>query len=137
MLDVLDCVHAARVLSSPPYSLVDPARCVIRGLSAGGYTVLSYAAGTYRTGDTPPVLSPAQEDSEFAFKAGASYFGIADLAALTRASHKFESHYVFKLLGGRPDEPGMADVYHRRSPVFHAGNIVLPLLVRGTPRLSV
>ncbi|KAF8130738.1 Alpha/Beta hydrolase protein [Boletus edulis] len=58
VLDVLDCVRAAHVLSSPPYSLVDPARCVIRGLSAGGYTVLSYAAGSYR--DAP---SPVQTDT--------------------------------------------------------------------------
>ncbi|KAG6373549.1 Alpha/Beta hydrolase protein [Boletus reticuloceps] len=126
VLDVLDCVRAAHVLSSPPYSLVDPARCVIRGLSAGGYTVLSYAAGSYRPGDAP---SPVQTDTAFSFRAGASHFGIADLTALARASHKFESHYVFKLLGGRPDEPKMADVYRRRSPVFHADSITMPLLM--------
>ncbi|KAF8127163.1 Alpha/Beta hydrolase protein [Boletus edulis] len=103
VMDVLDCARAAHVLSSPPYSLVDPARCVIRGLSAGGYTVLSYAAGSYR--DTP---SPVQTDTAFSFRAGVSHFGGT----------------------GRPDEPEMADVYHRRSPVFHADSITtMPLLM--------
>ncbi|KIJ67394.1 hypothetical protein HYDPIDRAFT_173941 [Hydnomerulius pinastri MD-312] len=98
VLDVRDCVDAPRILPSPPYALVDPARYVIRGGSAGGYTVLNYAAGS------------ACPSTDFKFKAGASLYGIGDLAALGRESHKFESHYLFGLVGGHPDDPGREGV---------------------------
>ena len=56
VLDVLDCILAARTLSSPPYSLVDPAWCVIKGLSASGYTVppVRTTLTTHCTGCYPP-----------------------------------------------------------------------------------
>lgn len=43
-------------------------------------------------------------------------------------THKFESHYPFKLLGGTPEE--VPEVYKARSPVYHADQIKAPLLVR-------
>lgn len=50
--------------------------------------------------------------------------GIEQLAEDT---HKFESHYLEKLVGGTPTEvPG---VYAERSPVNHADGIRSPLLV--------
>jgi dipeptidyl aminopeptidase/acylaminoacyl peptidase len=53
----------------------------IRGGSAGGYTVL--CALTFHD----------------AFSAGASHFGVADLEALVRDTHKFESRYLDRLIG--------------------------------------
>ena len=47
----------------------------ITGGSAGGYTTL--CAVTFRD----------------AFRAGASHFGVSDLGALARDTHKFESRY--------------------------------------------
>lgn len=47
---------------------------------------------------------------------------------LARDTHKFESHYLEKLVGGTPEE--IPEIYKARSPVYHAENIIAPLLVR-------
>src|SRR5262249_2080094 len=71
VVDVSDCVRAAEYLVARGEA--DPDRLIIRGRSAGGYTTL--AALTQR----PDV-----------FKAGASYYGVADLERLAQDTHKFE-----------------------------------------------
>ncbi|KAH9947245.1 Alpha/Beta hydrolase protein [Amylocystis lapponica] len=110
VVDVQDCVRAAQQLSAPPYSLVDSKRCVIRGQSSGGFTALAIAC-TY-----PQV-----------FGACASLYGISDLRKLVEGTHKLESHYMEKLLGGTlEDKP---QVYADRSPILHADKIESPLLV--------
>jgi dipeptidyl aminopeptidase/acylaminoacyl peptidase len=88
--------------------LADPARLAVRGGSAGGFTVLAVLA---------------RRDT---FNAGVSYFGVADLAALARETHKFESHYLDRLVGPLPDA---ADVYAARSPLSHLDGFSCPLLV--------
>jgi dipeptidyl aminopeptidase/acylaminoacyl peptidase len=113
IVDVGDCIHAARALSSAPYNLVDRSRLVIRGGSAGGFTVLA-------------ALSMAPDVTTFA--AGTSSYGVSDLRKLAEHTHKFESRYVEKLIGGTVEE--VPDVYKERSPVFHADKITTPLLVR-------
>ena len=82
IVDVDDCVAAARYLAGQ--GDVDPARLAIRGGSAGGYTTL--CALTFR------------DD----FAAGASYYGVGDVAALARDTHKFESRYLDRLIGPGP-----------------------------------
>jgi len=114
VVDVQDCIEASRLISTGPNSLVDPKRIVIRGGSAGGYTVLAAIANG-------PDVS--------AFAAGTSSYGISDLKPLAEDTHKFESHYLFKLIGGTFDE--VPEVYKERSPIHHADNIVAPLLVSG------
>ena len=74
VVDVDDAVNAARYLVSR--GDVDANRLAIRGGSAGGYTTL--CALTFRK----------------YFKAGASHYGIGDLEALVRDTHKFESRYL-------------------------------------------
>ena len=81
--DVEDCCAAARHCVEA--GLADPARLAIAGNSAGGYTTL--AALTFA--DT--------------FKAGASHYGIGDLEALARDTHKFESRYLDTLVGPWPE----------------------------------
>ncbi|RDX52385.1 alpha/beta-hydrolase [Lentinus brumalis] len=108
--DVQDSVVAVQQLAAAPYSLIDPQRTAITGGSAGGYTVLK-------------VLCSAPD----AFAAGTSAFGISDFFKLAEFTHKFESQYLFKLIGGRPEE--IPDVYRERSPVFLADKIRAPLLV--------
>ena len=81
-----------------------PARLIIRGGSAGGYTTL--AALTFH--DT--------------FKAGASYYGISDIEVLARDTHKFESRYLDSLVGPYPAAhdvyiDALADSLHRPSLV--------------------
>jgi hypothetical protein len=62
------------------------------------------------------------------FAGGTSSYGVSDLALLAEDTHKFESQYLFKLIGGTPKE--IPDVYAARSPVKQADNIRSPLLVR-------
>ncbi|KAH9848105.1 alpha/beta-hydrolase [Lenzites betulinus] len=110
LVDVNDCAVAATQLSAAPHSLIDPARLAITGGSAGGYTVLMALC-------TRPDV----------FAAGTSSYGISDLVKLGEFTHKFESQYLFKLVGGTNEE--VPEVYAARSPVKLAGNIRAPLLV--------
>ena len=112
IVDVQDSITAAQTLSSSPYNLVDKKRLVIRGGSAGGFTVLA-------------ALSIANDVKVFA--AATSSYGVSDLRKLSEFTHKFESTYLDKLIGGTPDE--IPEVYKARSPIDHVDNIVSPLLV--------
>ena len=105
IVDVDDCVHGARYLVER--GEVDGERVAITGGSAGGYTTLR--ALTFR--DT--------------FKAGASYYGVSDLEALARDTHKFESHYLDSLIGPYPAE---AAVYRQRSPVNYPHLLARPVI---------
>ena len=106
IVDVDDCVHAALHLANT--GEVDYDRLAIRGGSAGGYTTL--CALTFRD----------------IFSAGASLYGVADLEALARDTHKFESRYLDGLVGPYPDA---VDVYRERSPIHHAELISCPVIL--------
>jgi len=103
--DVEDCVNGARHLAAA--GRVDPTRMAIRGRSAGGYTVL--AALTFHD----------------VFAAGASYYGIGDLEALARDTHKFESRYMDRLVGPYPQQ---AALYRQRSPIHHVDGLSCPVI---------
>jgi dipeptidyl aminopeptidase/acylaminoacyl peptidase len=103
--DVDDCSNGARHLAAE--GLIDGARCVITGGSAGGYTTL--AALTFR--DT--------------FKAGASHYGVSDLGALVRDTHKFEARYLDNLIGPYPERQ---DLYHARSPINFTDRLSCPVI---------
>ncbi|HIC94777.1 MAG TPA: S9 family peptidase, partial [Anaerolineae bacterium] len=105
IVDVDDCVNGARYLVER--GLVDGQRLAIRGGSAGGYTTL--CALTFRD----------------VFKAGASYFGVSDLEALTKETHKFESHYLDRLVGPYPER---RDLYRDRSPIHFAHRLSCPVI---------
>jgi dipeptidyl aminopeptidase/acylaminoacyl peptidase len=105
IVDVEDCVAGARHLAQA--GLVDGQRMAIRGGSAGGFTTLSALA------------------FHDVFKAGASYYGVADLRALDEDTHKFESRYNNDLLG--PIEQRAA-LYAARSPLNHADRIDCPVI---------
>jgi dipeptidyl aminopeptidase/acylaminoacyl peptidase len=107
VVDLDDVVACARFLADT--GRVDPARMAIRGGSAGGYTTL--AALTLRPG---------------VFSAGASHYGVADLAALAADTHKFESRYLDGLVAPWPEG---ADVYAERSPITHVDALSTPLAV--------
>ena len=94
IVDVDDAVNAARHLVARGDA--DPARLAIHGGSAGGYTTL--CALTFRN----------------YFKAGASHYGIGDLEALVRDTHKFESRYLDHLIG---PYPAAQATYRARSPI--------------------
>ncbi|BGP26975.1 peptidase S9 prolyl oligopeptidase active site domain protein [Rhodotorula toruloides] len=88
---------------------VDKSKVAITGGSAGGFTVLASLC-----------------DSKI-FTAGTSSYGVSDLKLLAEDTHKFESNYLFKLLGGTPAE--VPTNYHDRSPIFKASQITAPLLL--------
>jgi dipeptidyl aminopeptidase/acylaminoacyl peptidase len=105
IVDVDDCVNGAKYLVEN--DLVDGSRLVIKGGSAGGYTTL--ATLTFRD----------------VFKAGASYYGVSDLEALARETHKFESRYGDSLVGPYPEA---ARVYAERSPIHYTERLTAPII---------
>ena len=106
IVDVADCANGARHLVTQ--GIVDGSRLAIRGGSAGGYTTL--CALTFYD----------------LFGAGASYYGIGDLEALARDTHKFESHYLDGLVGPYPER---RDLYVSRSPIHHVEHLSCPLIL--------
>jgi len=105
VVDVDDCVNGARYLVEQ--GKVDGGRLIIRGGSAGGYTTL--CALTFRD----------------VFKAGASYFGVSDLEALAKETHKFESRYLDQLIGPYPER---RDLYRERSPLHFIEHLSCPVI---------
>jgi dipeptidyl aminopeptidase/acylaminoacyl peptidase len=105
VVDVDDCVNATRHVIAQ--GLADGERAVITGGSAGGYTVLAALA------------------CRDVFKGGASYYGVSDVAALARDTHKFESRYLDWLIGPYPER---ADLYRERSPLTHADGLDRPVI---------
>ena len=104
-VDVEDCVNGARYLVER--GDVDGERLAIAGGSAGGYTTL--CALTFRD----------------VFRAGASHFGVSDLEALARETHKFESRYLDRLIGPYPER---ADLYRQRSPISFSDRLSRPVI---------
>jgi acetyl esterase/lipase len=103
--DVEDCIAGAEALARQ--GLADPARIAIRGGSAGGFTVLA-------------ALTMSR-----VFKAGASLYGIADLALLAADTHKFESRYLDRLIGPLP---AAASIYRERSPLYRLERLDAPVI---------
>jgi dipeptidyl aminopeptidase/acylaminoacyl peptidase len=106
VVDVDDSVNAAKYLVGE--GRVDGSRTVIRGGSAGGYTTLcALAFRDY-------------------FRAGASYYGLSDLEVFVGDTHKYESRYLFSLVGPYPER---RDLYRDRSAVNHLDGIGVPMIV--------
>ena len=106
LADVEDCVAVAKYLVAQ--KKVDKNKLAIKGGSAGGFTVL--AALTFH--DT--------------FTAGASRYGIADLAILAKDTHKFESRYLDRLVGEWPEDE---ETYRQRSPIHHIEQLSTPMVI--------
>ena len=104
--DVDDCIAGARFLAER--GDIDPTRVCVRGGSASGYTTLSALA--------------FRDD----FAAGISYFGLGDLLAFARETHKFESRYLDRLVGPLPESEA---TYRERSPSLHTERMSAPVLV--------
>ena len=104
IVDADDCVNGAKYLAAS--GKVDGKRMAIRGGSAGGYTTL--CALTFRN----------------VFATGASYYGVSDLEALAKDTHKFESRYLDGLVGPYPER---RDLYVARSPVHFADRLSVPI----------
>jgi dipeptidyl aminopeptidase/acylaminoacyl peptidase len=106
-VDVADTVAGVRALAHD--DRVDASRAAVMGGSAGGFTALLVGA------HTPPVV-----------RAVVSLFGVTDLFDLAATTHRFESRYLDRLVGTLPEH---ADRYESRSPVAHARDLTVPVLV--------
>lgn len=106
VVDLDDCLNAALYLADE--DLVDIDRMAIRGGSAGGYTTLCALAFSD------------------VFSAGASYFGVGDLAMLATETHKFESRYLDGLIGPYPEA---SDLYDERSPAHNLDDFDTPAIL--------
>ena len=106
IVDVDDCINGAKYLVGQ--GLADADRLIIRGSSAGGFTTL---------------LALTTRD---AFSAGASYYGISELEALLRDTHKFESRYLDTMVGRFPEHE---ERYSERSPINHIDSLSAPMIV--------
>ncbi|MEM0952983.1 MAG: prolyl oligopeptidase family serine peptidase [Pseudomonadota bacterium] len=104
--DIEDAAAGATWLAAQ--GMADLQRLIIRGGSAGGYTTLA---------------AHAQTDT---FAAGASYYGISDIEALAKETHKFESRYLDQLIGPYPER---RDLYLDRSPIQHLDGFKAPLIL--------
>jgi dipeptidyl aminopeptidase/acylaminoacyl peptidase len=105
VVDVGDVVAGVKYLIGA--GRIDGSRAAIRGGSAGGFTVLA---------------SLAFHD---VFKAGANYYGVSDLEALARDTHKFEARYLDRLVAPLPE--GRA-IYEARAPIRHLENFKAALI---------
>lgn len=105
IVDVNDCSKAALYVAEQGW--VDKERLAIRGGSAGGFTTLASLAFTD------------------VFKAGASHYGVSDLEALAKETHKFESRYLDSLIGAYPEEQ---ELYKKRSPVYAVDKLSCPVI---------
>ncbi len=115
IVDVDDCVNGAKHMVEQ--GRADGDRLIIRGGSAGGYTTL--AALTFRD----------------VFRAGASYYGISDLEAMAKETHKFESRYLDSMIGPYPER---RDVYLERSPLHYVDQLSAPVIfLQGSEDLVV
>jgi dipeptidyl aminopeptidase/acylaminoacyl peptidase len=59
------------------------------------------------------------------FKAGGSHYGVSDLEALAKDTHKFESRYRYGLIGPYPERH---DLYLACSPINHADLLSAPII---------
>jgi dipeptidyl aminopeptidase/acylaminoacyl peptidase len=106
IVDVDDCVAVTRLLVDRGDA--DRDSLIIRGGSAGGFTTL--AALAFRE----------------VFAAGCSLYGIGDLEALARDTHKFEARYLDSLVG---PYPARRDLYEERSPIHNLDELDCPIIL--------
>eukprot|EP00897_Mesotaenium_endlicherianum_P008320 jgi/Mesen1/7516/ME000039S06731 len=106
VVDVDDCCSCAEHLVAA--GRADSKRLAIDGRSAGGYTTLAVLA--FRN----------------TFSAGCSLYGISELTALAKDTHKFESRYLDNLIGPFESEE---QVYVDRSPINHVDQLSCPIIL--------
>ncbi|WP_370979036.1 alpha/beta hydrolase family protein [Agaribacterium sp. ZY112] len=104
--DIEDMVKVCQSLCEQ--GLANKEQVIIKGSSAGGYTVLA---------------SLCFSD---VFKAGVSLYGIGDLESLATDTHKFEQHYLDHLVAPYPEGK---DRYQALSPIHNIEQFNCPLLL--------
>ena len=106
VVDVKDCILAAEDMVRQ--GLADPTKIVIKGSSSGALTALMAAC------------------SSQVFAAVTSYYGVLDLEMLASSGHKFEQHYLDRLVGLYPNYKSR---YLKRSPISNIDHLRCPVLL--------
>ncbi|XP_028398795.1 uncharacterized protein LOC114522328 [Dendronephthya gigantea] len=106
-VDVEDCCNGALHVANS-MKAADREKLCIDGGSAGGFTTLA-------------CLTQRNE----VFKAGASMYGVSDVQALVRETHKFESRYIDSLIGPLPE---CIELWKERSPIYHVDKLICPMI---------
>ena len=106
-VDVEDCCNGALYVANS-MKAADLEKLCIDGGSAGGFTTLA-------------CLTKRSE----VFKAGASMYGVSDVEALARDTHKFESRYMDSMIGPLPE---CIELYKERSPIYHVDKLICPMI---------
>ncbi len=88
--------------------LADPTRLYISGSSAGGFTLLR---------------ALTHDDM---FSKAVCYYAVSDLEALAKETHKFEKHYLDRLVAPYPER---RDIYVERSPIQFIDRIKSEVLI--------
>lgn len=101
-----DCFAVVEYLKNE--NKINPLQCTIRGGSAGGYTTLCCLT--------------MDDKKEETFKCGCSRYGVADISLLLKDTHKFESEYLYPLLGY--DQK----IFDQRSPINFVDKLKCPVL---------
>lgn len=104
--DVEDLVSAVEYAATKNW--INKNQKIIKGSSAGGYSVLASLAFTKT------------------FNAGVCLYGIGDLELLAKDTHKFEARYLDQLIGPYPQQK---ELYKQRSPIYSAETLNCPLLI--------
>ena len=120
ILDITDTWQS--VLKFDEFGLVDSERALITGGSAGGYI-------TFQAATTLASLFPSQSPS-LLFKAGIPQCGVSDMRKIDLVMRKVNWKFLWRLFGSYDEHE---DVWRARSPIFHADNIEMPMLVCQLP----
>lgn len=105
--DVEDTVSGAKFLVEN--QLADSHRLILKGSSAGGYTVLNTL-----------IRHPG------VFAAAICSYPVANLLTILQETFKFEQHYYDSLIGRYPEE---AEKYEAWSPARHIDRLTTPMLL--------
>lgn len=106
LADVEDIIAATQACVDE--GRVNPNQLIIRGSSAGGFSVLAALTQSRR------------------FNAGASLYGIGDLHQLAQDTHKFEAKYLDQLIAPYTEENH--SIYSERSPLNHVDQLTQPII---------
>ena len=103
--DVIDVINYL-----PEMGLYDPKKIILKGSSAGGFTLLNSLC------EAIDVLCAS------------CYYGVSDLGGLLNDTHKFESGYTNSLIGVDENKSNLESLLQSRSPILKIEKIKTPII---------
>ena len=103
--DVIDVINYLTEMG-----FYDPKKIVLKGSSAGGFTLLNSLCEDIDVG------------------CASCYYGVSDLGALLKDTHKFESGYTNSLIGLNENKSNLENLLQSRSPILKIEKIKTPII---------